>query len=106
MILIVHQRPRAPAICSSAIYGQRRGGDDLTRFGRYAGDGGIRGGWYFALCQGPPPRRGAKVFLDGCYPVIGALRQELVTAARILVHAIYKRPQSKFMQTSSCCLLK
>jgi phosphoglycerate dehydrogenase-like enzyme len=38
--------------------GQPRGGDNLTRFGQYAGDGGIRGGWYFALCQGPPPRRG------------------------------------------------
>src|SRR5262249_2867355 len=37
--------------------GQPRGGDNLTRFGQYAGDGGIRGGRYFALCEGPPPRQ-------------------------------------------------
>src|SRR6516164_844655 len=37
--------------------GQPRGGDNLTRFGQYAGDGGIRGGRYFALCQGPTAPR-------------------------------------------------
>src|SRR5262245_62849978 len=50
--------------------GQRRGGDNLTRFGQYASDGGIRGGRYFALCQGPPPRRvdrGAGVFDHRAY---------------------------------------
>src|SRR5215813_14102173 len=32
--------------------GQPRGGDNLTRFGQYAGDGGIRGGRYFDFAKG------------------------------------------------------
>src|ERR1700693_4671674 len=37
--------------------GQPGGGDNLARRRQYAGHGGIRGGWYFAFCQGPAPRR-------------------------------------------------